>query len=342
MKKKYKFSLRFEYEESDFLKAIKEGDWILLDGIENASSSIIENVTLLCGEKPELNLYESAQLPIKPKEGFHLFMTYNLERNHNMPISNILLDKCLIYHLDSFINKEKIISQIIYGFLINSNFSTDTELIKDISSRISHLHQKIVNELDIESEKISERTIINFCKNWKFQVEEKEDIIKFAKSIKNNFLYFYFPSSDLDKFVKIINDNIKEKGINFISLAKKYATECKEQLDLLSILVQDIEKKKNYDFSLGDIIDCCLNFPFNYLDNLRKTISEIINKVSDNNNKNNFLPLKIFERYLEEIFNLYKNRKEYKNKDIIKDTIDFPRVKMLLLIVELSRNKLLS
>ena len=141
-----------------------------------------------------------------------------------MPISNILLDKCLIYHLDSFIKNEKAISQIIYGFLINSNFSADTELIKDISSRISRLNHKILNELDIESEKISERTVINFCKNFKFQKNDKEDIIEFAANLKNNFLYFYFPSSDLYKYEQIINRNIKEKGINFISLAKNYTT----------------------------------------------------------------------------------------------------------------------
>ena len=172
------------------MKAVEEGEWILLDGIENAPSSIIEKVTLLCGEKPELNLYETGKKPIHPKEGFHLFMTYNPERiNRNESIPNNLLDKCLIYYLDSFMNNEQSISQIIYGFLVNSNYSTNTDLLLDISSRISGVHNKIKTELEKESERISERTVIKFCKNWGIP---KENMIGLPADIKNNFLYFYF------------------------------------------------------------------------------------------------------------------------------------------------------
>ena len=46
LKEKYKFIHRFKYEKSEFLNAIEKGEWILLDGIENAPSSIIELSTI--------------------------------------------------------------------------------------------------------------------------------------------------------------------------------------------------------------------------------------------------------------------------------------------------------
>ena len=118
LKSKYSLANRFEYKKSDFLQAIKNGDWILLDGIENAPSFIAEKIAFLCGEKPELNLYEIDEPIIKPNEGFHLFITYNPERNyHNNSLPSSLLDKCLVYKLRSFINDRESISQIIHGFL---------------------------------------------------------------------------------------------------------------------------------------------------------------------------------------------------------------------------------
>ena len=340
LKTKYKFTHRFKYEKSDFFRAVEEGEWILLDGIENAPSSIIEKVTLLCGDKPELNLYESGQKSIRPKEGFHLFMTYNPDRiNHNENMSSILLDKCLIYNLDSFAINEKAISQIIYGFLINSNYSTNAELIMDISSRITNLHYKIIKELHNESEKISERTIINTCKNWNFQ---KEDATSFAKSLKDNFLYFYFPSSDINKFDKIINDYIGKKGTNFIPLAKNFSTECKESLYLLDLLEQSIKQNKNYHFNLGDFIFSCLNIPFNYLESLKNSINEVLSKAIDFNYNYIFLPINILIKYLDEIYNLYKIQNKNINNFIIRKIIDFPNIKILLLFEKLYKNNLLS
>ena len=310
LKEKYKFIHRFKYEKSEILKAIENGEWILLDGIENAPASIIEKVALLCGDKPELNLYESGQEPIVPKEGFHLFMTYNPDRmNHNESLPKIILDKCLIYYLDSFINNEQAISQIIYGFLVNSNYLTDTDLIYDVSSRIANIHYKIMNNLENESEKITERTLIKFCKNLNLNLYN-EVSNSFPHLIKNNFLYFYFPSGNIDKFDKIINDGIIEKGIHFIPLARSYKTECKESLNIIKILEENIEKNKNNIFNLGEFIFSCLNIHFEYLENIKKTINDVIDKADKSDYKDIYLPLKTFVKYLDEIYKLYKNQKK--------------------------------
>ena len=156
IKAKYKFINRFKYESSDFLDAIEKGEWILLDGIENASSIILEKLVLLCGENPELNLYEKDKETIKPKDGFQLFITYNPERiNQIKKLNNSLSDKCLIYYLDSFLKDETSMSEIIYGFLVNLNISNDEKALKNISSRLSKLFKIIKEESDKETEKIS-------------------------------------------------------------------------------------------------------------------------------------------------------------------------------------------
>ena len=282
LKIKYKFIHRFKYEKSQFLKAVEKGEWVLLDGIENSPSSIIEKITLLCGDKPELNLFESGQESINPKEGFHLFMTYNPDRiNHNESIPNILFDKCLIYHLDSFINNEQALSQIIYGFLINSNYySIHKDFFSDIASRISNIHLKIKEKLENDSEKISERTLIKFCKKLDLS---QNNMNAFSLSIKNNFLYFYFPSSDKNIYEKIIDNLIDEKGAFFSKLAKNYITECHEQLNRLYLLEENIKGNKNDNFNLGEFIFYSLNIPFEYLKNLHDSINEVIIKADDAN-----------------------------------------------------------
>ena len=157
----------FKYENSDFLNAIKNNEWILLDGIENAPLIIAEKIALLCGESPELNLYDEEVY--KPKSGFHLFITYNKERIHqNQLLSSPLFDKCLIYNLNQFVNNEKSISEIIYGFLVNFHkiFKNNdiSDIFANISSRLSNIHIKFKQDLNLD--KITERTIINFTDIW--------------------------------------------------------------------------------------------------------------------------------------------------------------------------------
>jgi hypothetical protein len=113
-------------------------------------------------------------------------------------------------------------SQIIYGFLVNLDFNRDIKILKDISSRLSKTFKIIKEEIDKESEKISEiseRAFINFLKNLNYE----EFFSKIAINIKNNFLYFCFPSIDKKKYFDIIYNKIKEEGSNFKYLAKSYS-----------------------------------------------------------------------------------------------------------------------
>ena len=326
LKEKYKFINRFKYVNSLFLDTVQRGEWVLFDGIENAPSIIMEKIALLCGENPEINLYDKGMDSIKPQPGFHLFMTYNPERvNHNKSISYSLLDKCLIYNLSSFLIDKEITSQIIYGFFVKLNLDYDDEnILLDISSRLSNIVNIIKSQLNEgDSEKISERTLINFCKNLDFI---KNNI---SLNIKNNLMYFYFPSLNEDKkynIIKIINENIERQGINFKPIAKSYTIECKKLLKLLT-------KFKENNANIGALITECLKAPFKYLNNIIKSIDETIVKSIDNNNKG----LNILLLYLNELKNESINSKKQ-----IKDCSLSRIVNSLILFGKIMNNNLYS
>lgn len=79
------FAHHLEEVNTIFLEALKNGDWVLLDGMEAAQPELCEKIISLCYENPILNLYEkgpdfiyslsSEKFPIHPE--FRLFMTYN-------------------------------------------------------------------------------------------------------------------------------------------------------------------------------------------------------------------------------------------------------------------------
>lgn len=50
---------RFQKKDSEFIKGIREGNFICLDGIETASEQISQKFGTLCGELKTLNIYES-------------------------------------------------------------------------------------------------------------------------------------------------------------------------------------------------------------------------------------------------------------------------------------------
>ena len=194
---------------------------------------------------------------IKPEEGFHLFMTYNPERiGQNMPSFYRLLDKCLVYYLNSFLYNEKSLFQIIFGFLINSNCFHSKNLMLDISSWIINVHQSIINKFEINCEEISERTFIKFCKNISYDNKYKDS---FPLLLKNNLLYFYFHYYNLNDFDKIINESFNAKDNYLIPLAREYNIKIKEILYILDKITQAISTKNNYELNLGEFIILCLD-----------------------------------------------------------------------------------
>jgi midasin (ATPase involved in ribosome maturation) len=52
IQRKVSFLHHLQQTDSAFVKAVKEGKWVLLDGIESAPKDLFENISTLCNKKP--------------------------------------------------------------------------------------------------------------------------------------------------------------------------------------------------------------------------------------------------------------------------------------------------
>jgi len=114
---------RFTHIDSKFIDSIikNEGQWVILDGIEMAPSQIPEKITPLCGENPELSIYESGKgiyITSKDiKEQFHLFIVYNPFNKGSKMLDPVLFNKCVSFTLPSIDNSQSDSATTIYNSL---------------------------------------------------------------------------------------------------------------------------------------------------------------------------------------------------------------------------------
>ncbi|CAF4763759.1 unnamed protein product, partial [Rotaria sp. Silwood1] len=112
----------FEFVESELVKAIREGWWILLDNINSAPPEVLERLNSLMEEKPMLSLYENSDGKVLRKrdkkllnkddgevsskddeihENFRLFTTANLNRIYSNRLSSAFLNRVIRLWLPS-------------------------------------------------------------------------------------------------------------------------------------------------------------------------------------------------------------------------------------------------
>ena len=193
----------FERKNSTILEAIKNGDWVLLDGIENSLNIFSQILKIIYPDEQRMN-------ELILNKNFRLFITYNKSNLDDIPKD--ITEKCLVYDLKSFIDNKNSIYEIINGFLRNLNYFENEKLINDYSLKLANIHMILLEKINNESNsqnKISERTFINFCKTLSLDDEENQSLNhKFIK----HFLYYYFPFYDEKetfKFIEIIRENMK-------------------------------------------------------------------------------------------------------------------------------------
>jgi hypothetical protein len=93
---------RFFHKDSVFTDSIcKDGKWVILDGIEMAPSQILEKIASLCGENPELSIFESGKdINITSKDihkNFQIFIVYNPFNKGSK-----IIDPVIEFHLHLF------------------------------------------------------------------------------------------------------------------------------------------------------------------------------------------------------------------------------------------------
>ncbi|CAF0973740.1 unnamed protein product [Adineta steineri] len=96
-----KSEMAFTFVESEFVQAIQEGWWVLLDNINSAPSEVLERLNSLTEDNPMLSLYENSNGKILRKDdgtihkNFRLFTTANLNRIYSNKLSSAFLNRVI-------------------------------------------------------------------------------------------------------------------------------------------------------------------------------------------------------------------------------------------------------
>eukprot|EP00953_Heterococcus_sp_UTEX-ZZ885_P016881 9474-Heterococcus_DN1.PRE.2 len=96
-----KHALAFEFVEAELVRAIRNGDWVLLDNLAAAPQEVIERISSLLEEQPTLHLTEVAngdELTVDNggiHSEFRVFATANMRRVHTNKLSTALLNRVL-------------------------------------------------------------------------------------------------------------------------------------------------------------------------------------------------------------------------------------------------------
>ncbi|KAI5524962.1 nuclear chaperone required for maturation and nuclear export of pre-60s ribosome subunits [Trichomonas vaginalis G3] len=97
-----------EYAESGLITAMKNGYWVLFDGVESCPSNILERIITLLDFEPSLNLYEvdegitySTKSQNLIHDDFRIIITYNDVGTHKKtPLPQTILSRCAILRMD--------------------------------------------------------------------------------------------------------------------------------------------------------------------------------------------------------------------------------------------------
>ena len=98
---KSKNEITFVFVKSEFVQAIENGHWVLLDNVNSAPPEVMERINSLLEESPILNLYEysdGVQLTLEnggidPR--FRLFSTANMQRVNSNKLSSAFLNRVI-------------------------------------------------------------------------------------------------------------------------------------------------------------------------------------------------------------------------------------------------------
>ncbi|KAK8878640.1 hypothetical protein M9Y10_005420 [Tritrichomonas musculus] len=227
---------RFENKESKFVEAMREGEWVLIDGIESAPPEIAEKIASLCGENPELNLFECGpEFVYTRKNGIHhdfqLFITFNpFASKDNQAIDQSFLVKSVSFTLPEVDSQSERTAQILYGSMINQSYNSS--LAEQVASRLAAMHnvakEESKNRVDSFSGNIqfTGRTLkfmIEVLKyHQKYHLGEAVDV---SSPIYFSIKYFYLNSvndpSYFETFKKLLLSKFEENQSEIMSKLKE-------------------------------------------------------------------------------------------------------------------------
>ena len=252
---------RFVHVNSAFIDSIKvTGQWVILDGIEMAPSQIPEKIAPLCGENPEISIFESGKGDnIKAKdiqENFHLFIIYNPFNKGSKILDRVLFNKCVSFTLPSIDNNLIDSSTMIYNSIeISQNVKNIWNIL---CSKIaaSHMNATKLSEGHLSQMaggiKITPRNLIFLITDRKKNRFDDTNLDETVKWLKSSLTFYYFNSffdSPGDK--KTENDDIftKEEFVNEIY------NSFKKQKKLIITSTNDISEEEMFPDIVKTLIE---------------------------------------------------------------------------------------
>ncbi|CAF4262361.1 unnamed protein product, partial [Rotaria sp. Silwood2] len=148
-----KNEIGFEFVESEFIKAIREGSWVLLDNINSAPPDVLERLNSLTEEKPMLSLYEKSDGNVLSKgagihEDFRLFSTANLNRIYSNRLSSAFLNRVIRIWLPVIdeIHKDNNLESDLYELLSNQLMTVPGG--KQFAQLLVTVHNKVKQDVE--------------------------------------------------------------------------------------------------------------------------------------------------------------------------------------------------
>ena len=256
----------FTFNLSVLIKAMKEGDWILLDDI-NFAPQEIEGLMSLLEEEPTLMIYENDPVlfftkdktKIKNKEtdfeihpNFRLFITSSKDSN----ISSAIKSRCLCIKIKPF-KEPKDYAELISNSLINTGI-VDKNII-EIAINVGYAFYKLK-----ENEEQSNYILKNY-------ILSSVNLVNLSKLIASQ------QPIDDKKLAQIIEfsifsaykDNEKTKYINF------FKELLKEKKDIEIIPIRNVKRSHEYYLSM-----CEINI-ISFYYNKHKEDVNILDKIND-------------------------------------------------------------
>jgi len=346
---------RFIHKDSVFTDSIlKKGQWVILDGIEMAPSQIPEKIAHLCGENPEISIFESGKgfyITSKDiKENFHLFIIYNPFNKGSKIIDQILFNKCVSFTLPSIDISQQDSSTVIYNSIKISE-KTNKNIWILLSSKLaaSHMMATKISEKHLEKMaggiKITPRNLIFLTTDRNKNDFDDSNLDETMRWIKSSLTFYYFNSFiDIQKskekeniknytkkdFKNEIYNSFKIKPKNLIITSANDLSE--EEMfpeivkNLKEIQISSNNETSQFNFNFGEFVKACLDVPIQQ-SNLKYILNQIEDTINLLNNScllNEFLysfyQIKIIGKFLNELLeNIGEIKAEQKGQKINSD-----------------------
>ncbi|CAF1360682.1 unnamed protein product [Adineta steineri] len=252
---KTKNEMGFVFVESEFVEAIREGWWVLLDNVNSAPSEVLERLNSLTEDNPILNLYENSngQILTQKNGGIHpnfrLFTTANLNRIYTNKLSSAFLNRVIrlwLPSMDSDLHITNIKTSDLYE-LVCSNLShipagnqlTQLILMTHVKVKQNLINSKIQYPSDFD---ITYRIIEQCVNTLLYRVEDHTNSVSAVDACYWSIIRSYCSSlKDHKHYLLFINDLQSTMiELNLISLPL-YSTPQKVLINQ-PLWIQDSEK----------------------------------------------------------------------------------------------------